>query len=222
MKNLIILMTFSFLLLTACSKEGDNDQNEETSANSVYVLKQSNEITSFEVVSVEDFSAGPVTSPNGNSLHASGEFHGFGPGGEISFNATENNGGAHGGGKFRVTFGPFGTAHVRLQTVSLISSGEDEVIFGGVITEVFENTVSFPPPPPGGPPPPPCDPYELGTYVYFSVKDNGQGNNAPMDQYHTFLANSCFESASDGAGLPWFFGIFTNVGSPSDKIKVND
>lgn len=215
-------MTFSSLLFTACSKEDTNDQNEETSANSVYVVQQSNEITSFEVVSVENFVAGPVTSPYGNSLHAHGQFHGFGPGGEVSFNATENNGGVHGGGKFRVTFGPFGTAQVRLQTISVVSTGSGEVIIGSVITEVLENTVSFPPPPPGGPPPPPCDPYELGTYVYYSVKDNGQGNNAPSDQYHTLLTNSCFENASNGATLPWFFGSFVDVQSPSDKIKVND
>ena len=108
-----------------------------------------------------------------------------------------------------------------LETASVVSIGDNQVVYGGQISEVIENTVMFPPPPPGFPAPP-CDPYELGTYVYFAVKDNGQGNNAPSDQYSPFLSNSCNEDSSGGANNPWSFFGFTDVESSKDKIKVND
>ena len=219
----MLLTTLGFIFLTSCSKEELNEPIVEQKTEATYQFKLSNTnnweasiSTNFIEKSNNTFSS----RKNGNSLHAHGDFSGFG-GGLISFTGTQNNGGAHGSASLEVTFGPFGTANVELETVSIVSIGDNEVVYGGQISEVIENTVMFPPPPPGFPAPP-CDAYELGTYVYFAVKDNGQGNNAPLDQYSSFLSNGCNEDISGGANTPWSFFGFNNVESPKDKIKVND
>nr|WP_321237447.1 hypothetical protein [uncultured Psychroserpens sp.] len=223
MKNLMLIITLGFICLTSCSKEELNEPITEQNTEATYVFKLSNTNDWEASVSSDqgEKSNNAFSSrSNGNSLHAHGIFSAF-DGGLISFCGTQNNGGTHGNARLEVTFGPFGTANVTLETVSVVSIGDNEVVYGGQISEVIENTVMFPPPPPGFPAPP-CDPYELGTYVYFAVKDNGQGNNAPSDQYSPFLSNSCNEDANGGANNPWSFFGFNDVESPKDKIKVND
>ncbi|MCD2259138.1 hypothetical protein [Psychroserpens luteolus] len=218
MKNLMLLITLGFICLTSCSKEELNEPTVEQKTEAVYLFKLSS--TNDWEASVSNKSNTAFSSRSQkNSLHAHGDFSGFG-GGLISFSGTQNNGGAHGSATLDITFGPFGTANVVLETVSVVSIGNNEVVYGGQISEVIENTVMFPPPPPGFPAPQ-CDPYDLGTYVYFAVKDNGQGNNAPLDQYSPFLSNSCNEDTNGGANNPWSFFGFSNVESPKDKIKVN-
>lgn len=223
-------MSLGILLFSSCSKEETNDLTIETLAKSVYVFNQSTGTLDYEIMDRNNSLTNPIVTKGGNRTHAHGDF--TLNGGTISFSGTQNNGGAHGGAEFNYTFGPFGTAHVILETVSVVSIGEGEAIYGGIITEVIENTVMFPPPPPPPPcptfpncppppPPSPCDAYELGTYVYFVVKDNGQGNNAPMDKYNNVLLNSCFAQTNGGADIPWFLFGNSDVG-PNDKIKVND
>ena len=223
MKNLMLLTAFLCIVFTSCSKEDINEQplQEQTDAAYVFKLSQGNEWEAVLNSQLENkINTEFISSRNGNSLHAHGNFSGFN-GGLISFSGTQNNGGVHGSATLEVTFGPFGTANVVLETVSVISIGDNEAVYGGQITEVLENTVMFPPPPPGFPAPP-CDAYELGTYVYFAVKDNGQGDNSPADQFSPILSNSCFEDPSGGANNPWSFFGFTDVESSDDKIKVND
>lgn len=223
MKNLMLLITLVCILFTSCSTEDVNDQTLEQKTESSYVFKLSKTKDWVAIVSNDLGTKSNNTfnsRRNGKSLHAHGDFGGFG-GGQISFSGTQNNGGAHGSATLEVTFGPFGTANVVLETVSVISIGGNEVVYGGQIVEVIQNTVMFPPPPPGFPAPP-CDAYELGTYVYFAVKDNGQGNNAPADQYSPFIANSCDQDFSGGANNPWSYFGFADVDSSKDKIKVND
>ena len=219
----MLLIPLVCILFTSCSTEDVNETTLEQKTEAAYVFKLSNANDWEAAVSTD---LGEKTnntfgsSRNGNSLHAHGDFGAFG-GGHISFSGTQNNGGAHGSAAIEITFGPFGTANVVIETVSVISIGDNEVVYGGQIIEVIENTVMFPPPPPGFPAPP-CDPYELGTYVYFAVKDNGQGNNAPSDQYSPFISNNCNQDSSGGANNPWSFFGFTDVESSKDKIKVND
>jgi hypothetical protein len=57
-------------------------------------------------------------------------------------------------------------------------------------------------PPPSRFPTPLCNAYELGTYVYFAVKDNGQENNAPSNQYSPILINNCNEIPSIETYIP--------------------
>ena len=118
-----------------------------------------------------------------------------------------------------------GNAHLVLRTTSVVSIGEDEIVYGGVITRVIENTIPPPPPPPGCPPncppPPPCSPFDLGTYVYFAVKDNGQGNNAPADQFKGVVFPSCTEIPNGAASFPWFIFPWTDV-QQGDQVRIHD
>ena len=128
-----------------------------------------------------------------------------------------------------------GNLHIKLETASVVILGDDnnEAVYGGLITEVIENTLPPPPPPPppppappgANPPPPPppaCDKFELGTYVYFVVKDNGQGNNAPPDQYRPVIYSRCTALEDGGETFPWFLFGWVDVSDESDKIKVNN
>jgi hypothetical protein len=223
MKNLMLLIPLACLLLTSCSTEEINEPTVEQKSDTAYVFKLSktNDWEATTTINPRNKSNHTFSSrKNVNSLHAHGYFGAFN-GGQISFSGTQNNGGVHGSAALEVTFGPFGTAHVVIETVSVVSIGDNEVIYGGQITEVVENTVMYPPPPPGFPAPP-CDAYELGTYVYFAVKDNGQGNNAPADQYSPVLINPCNEISTIETYIPWSLIGFTDVESSKDKIKIND
>ena len=224
-------MALALLILVGCAKEETTtaalstaDQQVEETSGSAYLFNFTGENPVLEIISEDELQSNSSSNATtrSNSVHAHGDFHGYGPEGEISFSGTQNNGGAHGSAEVQITFGPFGTAHVIMETVSLISDGEDKVVYGGVITEIIENTVNFPSPPgcPGAPYCPQCDPYDLGTYVYFCVKDNGQGNNAPLDQYVPGIFNTCSEVGSGGSSLLNYPLI--NVGQESDQIKVND
>lgn len=216
----MLLVPLACILLTSCSTEGVYEPIAKQKSEAAYLFKMSNNMTDWEAqvtTNLEDESNLENVRGNGNSLHAHGNFRD----GDITFSGTQNNGGTHGSATFDITFGPFGSANVELETVSIISIGDNEVIYGGQISEVIENTIMFPPPPPGFPPPP-CDPYELGTYVYFVVKDNGQGNNAPADQVNNLIINSCGETPNGGAVIPWSMFGFSDVDSSTDMIKVND
>jgi len=212
-------MTCSLTLLTACSKEEVTNVAEERDTNAIYIVKNANGINNLDVVSTKE-SQSKVTSKDRSSLNAHGKFGAFN-GGAVSFSGAQNGGGTHGSAEVQITFGPFGSARVIMQTESLISVGDNEVIYGGYITQVLENTIMFPPPPPGAPTPA-CDPFDLGTYTYFRVLDNGQGSSAPSDQYRGVIFNQCNSSSSLGEDLPWFFAGDVDVENSTDKIKVND
>lgn len=210
-------MSFGLLLFTACSKEEDNNQNAEQAVDSVLVLKENNGTLVWETMEVKN-----STNENqgrANSAHTHGDYTGFGGGVTISFSGTENNGGAHGSAEVRQESGPF-VAHYLLETTSVVVEG-NYAIYGGIITEVLVNSFPPPPPPPPGAPAPPCSPNSVGNYVYFTVYDNGQGSNAPADQYRG-LFQSCAEQPNGAYNFPWFiFGSPSDVMNESDKIKVN-
>lgn len=222
MKKLIIAMVLGSVILTGCSKEQATDQIEDQTADSVYVLKQSNNGMVWEAMEVEASNNNPIENGDNSrsqSTHTHGEYTGFGGGTTITFSGTQNNGGAHGSAEVRQVSGPF-EAHYILETTSVVVDG-NEAIYGGVITDVLVNTFPSPPPPPPGVPAPPCNPNSVGNYVYFTVFDNGQGANAPTDQYRG-LTQSCFIKADGGVSFPWFiFGSPRDVMNSSDKIKVN-
>ena len=226
MKKLIILTCFGFLL-TACSKEDSNEQITEQISDSVYVLKVSNGVPTWESVTIENEEAeatGPVVTNRGNSSHTHGDIAGW-----SAFSGTQNNGGAHGSAVIETPY-----LHIILETtsVAVIGTDQNEAIYGGLITEVIFNNIPPPPPPPPcptfpncppPPPPPPCSQFELGTYVYFSVTDNGQGNNSNPDAYRPALISTCSESPNGFATFPWFiFGSRDLDQNGSDRVKVNN
>jgi hypothetical protein len=234
MKKLIILMTFGFLLLTGCSKEETTDQIPEQTTDMVYVLKQSNGTVAWEAMEVnllKNNSSGDENTNRSNSAHAHGNYTAYGGSTTITFSGTENNGGTHGSAEFRQVAGPY-EVHLIMETASVAVNG-NEAIYGGIITEVITDTFpTLPPPPPPPPcptfpncppppPPPSCSPNSVGSYIYFKVFDNGQGSNAPTDQYQG-IVGTCNRSANGAVNFPWFiFGEPQDVENSSDKIKVN-
>lgn len=227
MKKTILSLSIGLLLIVGCSTESTDTQIEQQKDELVNVHHFDGDNFVWEAISLDEMKSnqsksGTATtlSKRGNRVHAHGDFHGFG--GTISFSGTQNNGGAHGSAEIEISsggpFGPGGTAHIILETTSVVMvnvAGEEGAIYGGIVTEVIENTISSPPGQCG---------YNLGAYVYFLVKDNGQGNNAPVDQYRNVLIANCDELADGGAGFDWEFFFFSwfDVGEASDKIKVNN
>ncbi len=211
-------MSLGILLFSSCSKEETEDQITEQTADSTYVLNNSNGTPTWEIVTLDNLEVIGTTN-RGNSSHTHGSIEGF-----STFNGTQNNGGAHGSAVIHIP----NQLHIVLETSSVAVIGEgNEAIYGGLVTEVIYNNIPPPPPPPpcptfpNCPPPPPCSSFDVGTYVYFSVIDNGQGNNADPDERRPVLFPSCSASPDGFASFPWFiFG--TTVVSQNDKIKVNN
>ncbi len=228
MKKLIFFMSFAIIAFYGCEKSEMNpsSENQEVEKSSVaaFVLNLSDE-TTYEVIylSQEEMQGETNQYKSSNSAHTHGTYHGGGGSTVVTFNGTQNKGGSHGSAELQLAT-PFGNAHVIMKTVSVIVDG-NEAIYGGIVTEVIENTLVIPPPPPPPPgfppPPPPPTPYLLGSHTYFKVLDNGQGNNADPDQYHGLIVSTSNPIPDGGVGLPWFFSTFMDVENESDKIKVN-
>lgn len=223
MKKLIPLMALALVILVGCAKEemtttvADNQQAEKSS---LWILNTDGDNPVWEITTQDEQSSNSDRATSrSNSAHAHGNYTGFGGSTTISFSGTENNGGVHGSADVQQAFGPF-EAHYLLETTSMVVDG-DYAIYGGIITEVIVNTFPPPPPPPPGAPTPPCNPNSVGNHVYFTVYDNGQGNNAPADQYRG-LAQNCSILEDGGVSFPWFiFGPPSDVENEGDKIKVN-
>ncbi len=225
MKKLFFLSTLLLTLIFGCVKEEttptDVDYQQVEEPSSVWIMNNDSDSPTWEGISLDVLPSNSSSSATtrSNSAHAHGNYTGLGGGLTISFSGTENNGGAHGSAEVQQAFGPF-EAHYLLETTSMVVDG-NYAIYGGIITEVIVNTFPSPPPPPPGAPAPPCNPNSVGNHVYFSVYDNGQGNNAPADQYRG-LFQTCSINEAGGVSFPWFFyGDPSDVMNASDKIKVN-
>ena len=230
MKKLILSVSIGLLLFAGCSTENVDTQVEQQKDEFVNVHLYDGDNLVWESFSTDEMKikqSNLVIATNnankGNSVHAHGDFHGFG--GTISFSGTQNNGGVHGSAEIEISsgggpFGPGGTAHIILDTASVVIgnvAGEDGALYGGMVTEVIENTI---PSPPNG-----CG-YNVGAYISFFVKDNGQGNNAPVDQFRSAIISSCNEPTEASVNslinfLNFPFFSWNDVGEASDKIKVN-
>jgi len=229
MKKLTFLFAIALVFFYGCEKQesipSDELQQNDGKALSMNVLVFDGDVLAWETVSIDGQHQTPAstTLKQSNSAHTHGIIHGLGGNGVTTFSGTQNNGGTHGSAEMQFS-GPGYSLHVKMETSSVVilGSDENEAVYGGLITEVIENTIPPPPPPPPGFPPPLCNRFDEGTYVYFCVKDNGQGNNAPADQYKGVLISSCQGLGDGGASFPWFFFAWTDVSDPSDKIKVNN
>jgi hypothetical protein len=229
MNKLFPLMALALLVLVGCAKEETipvNQQSEETNGTTnVLTLEGDNWIWNAlaldELISTHSNSG--AISNRGNSAHTHGNIHDFGGSGLTTFSGTQNNGGSHGSAEIQFS-AMGGNLHIKLETSSVVILGadENEAVYGGLITEVIENTLPSPPPPPPGFPPPACAKFELGTYVYFVVKDNGQGHNDAPDQYRGVVYSRCTALADGGESFPWFFFGWIDVADEADKIKVNN
>jgi len=226
MKKLIFLISFGFLI-TACSKEDPNDQIIEQTPDTINVLKVSNGVSTWETLPANIDYQVETTTPRigGNSAHTHGEIANF-----ATFSGTQNNGGAHGSAVIYIP----GQLHIILETssVAIIGTDSNEAIYGGMVAEVVFNNIPPPPPPPPcptfpncppPPPPPPCSNFDIGTYVYFSVTDNGQGTNSDPDEYRGVLLPSCSASSNGFKTFPWgILGSVTLDPNGPDNVKVNN
>lgn len=214
MKKLIVLMSFSIVLLTACSKEETVDQLVEQTSEMVLVLNNDNNGTAWDEMEVNTSEMNAIEDEDlrmGRGNHIDGKYTGFGGTTTIKFNGTVNGGGIHGGAVVNQVSGPF-EAKFRLNTTSVVVNG-NEAIYGGIITDVIVDT--FPSPPFG------CIPNQVGNYVYFKVFDNGQGNQSYLDQYQG-LFQTCNIWQDGAASFPWFvFGGPYNVDKKTDRININ-
>lgn len=224
MKKVLLLLSMGIFLLAGCSKEEPEIQIEDQTANATYVLNVVDGTAAWEGVDMDVQSARTNSSDASRSsgLRAFGRLGVFGL--PTAFSARETNSGTRGRGLLQLA-GPGGTAaRLILNSSSVVSIGDGEVVYGGQITRVIQNNIPPPPPPPGCPPmcppPPPCSPFDLGTYVYFAVKDNGFGNNAP-DQFKGVIIPACSEIPDGGASFPWFIFPWNDVNT-GDVVYVLD
>ncbi len=169
MRNLIPLFTVA-LFLFGCAKDEINPSSHSTPSmttedESAFVLTLEDGIPTWTLVTIEEKSNAQHTSSvvttrsnNGGTAHTHGDFPG------VEFSGTQNNGGTHGAAT--ANFGPL---TMSMETECVMVDGQ-EAVYGGTITEMAGPT-------------PPGFPFGVGDYMYFKVIDNGEGNNAPADQF---------------------------------------
>lgn len=209
-------MSIGLIVFTGCSKDETNEQNVQESINSTYVLNVANGSAAWESVSTEEQSTNLEANSTNRSTRITvlGRMGAFGL--PTNFSGRLNNGRVNGSGLLQLA-GPGGSAaRFALKATSIVSIGEGEVVYGALITNVIENTIPPPPPCPTFPncPPPP---FAEGSYVYFAVKDNGQGS----DQYKGLIFPSSNALGDGGASFPWFIFPWNNLSS-EDRIHVVD
>ena len=207
MKKVFLLLSMSLLLLSSCSKENSDSQMEDQALDMVYYFSDTGDTPVWEAISLSEISnlnLGDITNlrgNNGNSGHAHGDFAG------IEFSGTQNNGGTH--GTATANFGPFTFS----METACVMVDENEAVYGGTIIEL------------DGPPTPPGFPISLGNQMFFKVIDNGQGNNAPLDQFNAILLFTTPENSGCGTLTPSapLWSVFPDVDiQEPGSIKVNN
>lgn len=201
MKKTILLASFGLFLLTGCSKESPDTQVEQQSEESIYVLKTIDGKLAWEAQSFDaDMSISPTSisqkSNNGNSTHTHGSLD-IGDI-QITWSGTENKGGKHGSAIFSQQLGPWDiTATMETDCVNALGN---EAVYTGRVTEATGDNPGFL-----------GFLFRVGSKVSFKVIDNGQGNNAPSDQF-----------AGVGVTLGGFFGpepqVCETIGQPDSPF----
>jgi hypothetical protein len=171
MKNLIIPIALGIFLFTSCSKDESFEQTEDQTTHSVYVLKQNNQTTSWETISLENVqentsSAIPVQVSTSN--HTEGQFTSstrdlF----SITWSGTQSNGRTSGSAVIEQTT-PSSSFKFIMETECVTVDG-DNAVYGGIITEVITRSGDTP---------------QIGINwrFYFKVIDNGRGSSTVFDQ----------------------------------------
>lgn len=173
MKTLLPFIAFAVILLFGCAKEEVSlaaDENQQAEESIIYVFDIEADVMNWRLVSPDELlsmpsiqsNSGNVSTRNNNSVHMHGEVPFF------EFSATVNDGGTHGGATMYL--GPFTFTS---ETDCIISEG-NSALYGGLITAI------------DGPP----GPFQVGWKTFFKVIDNGQGNNAPADQFYGVISFS--------------------------------
>lgn len=209
MKKLSFLILFAIAFIYGCEKQesqpAEAAQNTNAASVSVYVVNLNDDNPTFELMDIpmDKVVATAENTPfkNGNSAHTHGSF----VIGATSFtwSGTQNNGGTHGSASAE-----FIGMLITMETECIMAM-DNEAVYGGTITEL-ENA-------------PPFLPIAVGSHVYFKVIDNGEGSNAPADQFGALVAFSA--DSKCGVYTPdyglWYILAPADVLAPG-SVKVNN
>jgi hypothetical protein len=223
MRKGISIMAICLTFLFGCQKEELKLATEGFDPGAVYMLTIDNEMAASEQVD-RDFIVFPGNDDlsdmarNGNThIHAhytSQPLTGFYQLLKVNFTATQNSQGLFGNGSYTRTWGDSleytFTLHL---TADCLEIDGGDAVFTGLLTGTT-GVSPFDPPLPEG------------TRFWIRVRDNGQGPNAPLDQYHrAVFFNTSGELSCGAFGLSnpvWnFVGPMTDVANESDIIKIN-
>lgn len=175
MKKVLFVFTMSLLFMYGCNTE-DFEQPDLNNENKPQVdLKMPIGIYNFDIdglpvelkkISLEDLQAkigfmGSLKASSNQSIN--GHFTNQ-TGTVTSLSAMQNPGGVHGN---TIIKGSFGT--IKLEALCVWNE-ENVGMAGGIILDAGYNVVDG-------------FPYGPGDQLYFVYKDNGEGNNAELDQY---------------------------------------
>jgi len=209
MKKNSFLFAFALLFAFGCQKEESAPDADQQMTNTIDVwLFNSNDGSVVQkTIDVNDFQSKSASNDlkQANSAHTHGSFSNESK--SITWSGTQNNGGTH--GSATVTLNVADPAIVlTLETECVMVEGK-KAVYGGTITaalNVPEEDQAF---------------FGVGGHYYFAVIDNGQGNNAPPDQYSNVAA--LFPAC--GIFLPgdfiWTLFGFSDVEAPG-SVKVNN
>lgn len=211
------------LLIVGCAKEEtrpevslkSNPDVTQIDPNGAYYLDVEGNVTQIDMESIDQENVGKLEARNGNAhlnAHYSHQPERFYLSQTLQLNATENKNGVSGVGHWDRTWGENGefNYHVTMDADCMESNGVD-AIFVGLVTSVEGDLPNIYP--------------GVGARVWIRVKDNGEGPNAPLDQYKGSIINPSGTAPCGIFGLNSFFwrccsGPYRDVANPSDNIQV--
>lgn len=225
--SLLLLSILATTFFTSCDKQAvieapTADMPMELDPNGAYFMHEDGTIESIDLEALQTERTFEGRSNSGNSklnAHYSWQLkpQAFYKSHTLQLNAVENSEGVSGTGHIWRSWGAEGefSQHIIMDADCLFTNEQGDAVFTGIVTEVIGDS-----PLPGGAPFP-----SIGSRVWARQKDNGQGPNAPLDQYKPFmLYNPSGTIPCEILGLNaffWNFFPYENVAKKSDYVKVH-
>lgn len=169
MKNFRLFSVLLVIIVLGCEISDENSSIE--SQDIAYVLHLDDSYSVYEISSAYPIDLNKASSSNKNGvLHAHGNFQGYDGLTTFNFTATINNGGKHGNAQLYKS-SPIGNLHLKMKT-NCLTIVDNVAVYAGIVTDIIES------PFPQG-----TGPIQIGSVLFFKVKDNGNGQNGLPDQY---------------------------------------
>ncbi|MFY0631777.1 MAG: hypothetical protein JXR05_15535 [Flavobacteriaceae bacterium] len=141
MKNLILRITLGFLLLTGCSTDESFESMEEQTTNSIYVLEQNTDQSTFRTIDIDNLQSSPNNFDFIRTDNSIGHTSGL-------FIPTKNNATVLSWSAYKDESGTYGTAELQIATrtysmhlmmeAECIMIEDNEAVYGAIITQVVE------------------------------------------------------------------------------------